>query len=91
MRYPEFDPANAGKHDFDGEYLGLKGCRVAMVSVGIFRLVLKVDGKGFKRSAVIARVRGGASQRSKIVALATQRCERLDCGETLEKKSWTVQ
>jgi hypothetical protein len=84
----------AGKHDYDGGYKPENslpfGETCKTFSVGIFRWLPKVNGKGLKRSAVIFRVKGPVSMEEKVYETAESLCENFDSGVIPAQKSCTV-
>lgn len=80
------------KHDYSGFCAPAAPGRypAATFSVGIFKWILKANGKGLKKSAVIFRVKGLCSCSEKVYETAKKYCEKLDDGWVPNKKSMSV-
>jgi len=60
-------------------------------SVGIFKWVKKTSGKGFKKSAVVYRVKGITNKPERVYNRAEEVCKMMDaCIWTKKEKSETV-
>lgn len=82
-----------GTHEYSGSYRPINGiapCNVQTFSVGIYELIPKSSGKGFKKSAVKVRVRGNVSDEKRVYVMAKNICKMLDHGEYVGPKTvWT--
>jgi len=83
-----------GKHWYSGVYSSVGPMRNSVCntfSVGIFKWVKKKSGPGFKKSAVIYRVKGRLSQPDRVYTRAYNICLMMDNGNWIAKgKSETV-
>jgi hypothetical protein len=59
-------------------------------SVGIFKALPKSNGKGFKKSAVIYRIKGRSDDPQAVFSRADKVCSMMDDGWVPSKKSETV-
>ncbi len=72
---------DAGMYAYSGAYDPAKGKMLGSptkFSVGIFRWVPTADGKRLKKSAVVERIRGYASDPEDVYRRAQERCDRLN-------------
>lgn len=79
------------KHDFDGAWnpaTGHCGHNVTF-SVAVFKWWNKAGG-GLKRLPCIVRVKGNASDPEKVYVKARELCQRLDAGEVISQKTFSV-
>ena len=79
-----------GKHEYSGcckPINGIAPCNAQTFSVGVYELIPKKSGKGFKRSAVKVRVRGNVSDEKRVYEMAQNICKMLDHGEYVGPKT----
>lgn len=80
------------KHDYSGMCVPLGHYNWnETFSVGIFKWVLKSNGKGLKKSSVIFRVKGLCSSSGTVYEAAQEYCKKMDGGWVPSKKSVTVE
>lgn len=78
-----------GKHEYSGYCRPINGIsqdNFQTFSVGIYELIPKSSGKGFKKSAVKVRVRGNVSDEKRVYEMAQNICKMLDHGEYVGPK-----
>lgn len=84
-----------GWHDFDGEWAPVhhptsREVPGSRFSVGVFKWVRTVDGRGIKRGPVLVRVSGPVTEEAEVYRMAAQVCFQLDSGTYSGPKSVTV-
>jgi hypothetical protein len=78
-------------HGYDGACAPRDmGCSWSTFSVGIFPILKKADGKGFKRGKSLVRVKGYISNSDAVYKEAKRIVDLLDAGEYHGPKNVTV-